>query len=286
MQMPKGLIERQHPTAAAAVEVPAPGNSYRPTYEDHQDVLGEVLAKRLKKRQENRRLNRKVAPIKQGLKRKRNINEYLEGLEDVLGIEKKSKVKEEPEQGEEPEPVLPTASSRWSVKISKTERNKLKKREMRRKTKKYKRLVKKRKRELEAIPEILQQIEQEEVEQQEYLERKRQAKEERKKKTRSLSRYSFARQPMSYLLTNELPQTLRQLPALPGYNPFKERFVSLQHRNLIEARVPVVYAALFSCIAPCDRLSCNPCRPRRRYRIKYYEPRSAKADWELSTASA
>jgi hypothetical protein len=73
-QPPKGLLERQHPTNVPAVEVAAPGNSYRPTYDDHQDVLGEVLAKRLKRKEEKRKLNRTVRPIQQGLKRKRNVH--------------------------------------------------------------------------------------------------------------------------------------------------------------------------------------------------------------------
>jgi hypothetical protein len=73
VKAPKGLLARQHPTNVPAVEVAAPGNSYRPTYEDHQDVLGEVLAKRLKRREEKRKLNRAVRPIKQGLKRKHNV---------------------------------------------------------------------------------------------------------------------------------------------------------------------------------------------------------------------
>lgn len=264
---PKGLLERQHPTNVPAVEVAAPGNSYRPTYDDHQDVLGEVLAKRLKRKEEKRKLNRTVRPIQQGLKRKRNSNhEYTAGLEDILGIKK-------PEADDNDDDAVsmarrrPIASSRWSIKTSKTERNKLKKRENRRKTKKYKKLLKKRRAELEAIPAIAEEIAEEETEQAAYLERKRAEKADQEGKTRQLSRHAFARQPTPYLLSDELPQTLRQMAPLADYNPLKERFISLQKRNLIEARV---------------RVGAN-----RRYRVKTYVPKSAKRDWALiqSTSS-
>lgn len=177
-------------------------------------------------------------------------HEYTAGLEDILGIKK-------PEADDNDDDAVsmarrrPIASSRWSIKTSKTERNKLKKRENRRKTKKYKKLLKKRRAELEAIPAIAEEIAEEETEQAAYLERKRAEKADQEGKTRQLSRHAFARQPTPYLLSDELPQTLRQMAPLADYNPLKERFISLQKRNLIEARVRVGYVSPHDTMKTC-----------------------------------
>jgi len=266
---PKGLLERQRVLKTRAVGLATPGHSYRPTYQDHQDLLGGVLAKKLKRQEENRRINRIVRPLKKGLKRKRsNMDDYTAGLEDILGIKKKKasvqggtdEKEEEEEEEEERSDSRPVkrkrkaGDSRWSLKLSKAERNKLKKRENRRKTKKYKRLLLKRRRQLEAVPEIVQAIQEAEEKQRANAERKQAAKEEGK-----IARQFEINRSTPYLLTEELPKNLRSFTVPSKYNPIKEHFINFKKSNRIVSRLPGVH------------------KPKsRRQLVKYYEPVWAK----------
>ncbi len=61
-------IVKLAPSLLPAIEIAPPGSSYNPTYEDHQDVLGEALAQELERSEKERYLNKKIKSLRKNKK--------------------------------------------------------------------------------------------------------------------------------------------------------------------------------------------------------------------------
>ena len=76
-------------------------------------------------------------------------------------------------------------------------------------------------------------------------------------------------------LGEDLSETLRALK--PEGNLFRDRFLSLQQRALVEPRVPVLYVVLFVWFVGVDAHGFLFCRPKRRAnRMVSYEKHAWK----------
>jgi len=232
---------------AAAVHLPAvqvaeAGASYNPTMEDHQDLL---------------RKAHKVEEDK--IAQREHINKQLEYRRELLELNDDEVAKADDEEEEESDAHSDddeeTRKRKENQKKSRTERNRLRKAKETQQDEKRRRQDKELNKELHKLNEIQKTVEELEQEQLENAE-KRKARQEEKEKAGlpRLGKYYVQKAPIEVQLTDELSESLRTLK--PEGNAFRDRFVSLQKRNIIEPRLPVNH--------------------KRRYRLKEYEKHSYK----------
>ncbi|KAG2181130.1 hypothetical protein INT43_008712 [Umbelopsis isabellina] len=223
-----------------AVEVAEAGASYNPTMEDHQVLL---------------RKAHKVETDK--ISQRENVNKQLEYRKELLDLNEEEAVDSEVDEESDAhsDDDEETRKRKENKKKTRSERNRLKKAketqqlELRRKQEKelHKEITK-----LEEIEKIVEESEMSSLTKAE----KRKAKKEAQEQAGlpRLGKYFVQKAPIEVQLTDELSESLRSLK--PEGNAFRDRFVSLQKRNIIEPRLPVNH--------------------KRRYRLKEYEKHSYK----------
>ncbi|KAF2071804.1 hypothetical protein CYY_006888 [Polysphondylium violaceum] len=196
-----------------AVELPAPGMSFNPDFEDHQDALGMAIAKELK------------------------AQDYLDDMDSVLNPEQidygRSTVDDEEPQPDTPvEPYVPPQNER----ITKKEK---KKRQRIAEQKKKEKLALERKAFNEQIDrslEILEEVKEKESRAAK-LKKIRDDLKQSKTKAHRLGKYNLSIDPEPVILTEDLPKYLNQV-SNTNHHPLKERYQSLQKRHIIEAQGP------------------------------------------------
>lgn len=245
------------PSALPAIEVAQSGASYRPATEDHQELLGQAVAYRLRKQDAEKKLQ-------QALRRGRALRMTTDGIggdapqvntdnysdeegddsDDDSSAEEENGDAKTPadvavDDGEDSEEETVHINQPWTGKKTQSERNK----ELRRKKHelRVKSSIKKKqlKAQLDKLPEILQEIEAKEGE----LQQKRKIMEMKKRtepadvRTKKLGPNRFEEPEPDYLRTDQLPDSLRKLNNANKFSLLRDRFQSLQKRNIIEPRV-------------------------------------------------
>ncbi|KAF5895304.1 ribosome biogenesis protein NOP53, partial [Clarias magur] len=223
---PKKLNEK--PSVLPAVEVIGPGGSYNPDFLSHQTLLLAAHEAEVKKVKVEEKLKRQVAVKKTDIATEESIfNEQVEGLIE----EDEEETKTETEHAETDVAVGPTAQPE-----KKTERQR-----KREKAERIKELKKKAERKMLDSRQQLFQLRSigADVKKRELKTKarriKRQAKQEAEKTLpRRLGRLRFQAPDLEVQLSDELAGSLRKLK--PEGSVLKDRFMSLQKRNLIEPR--------------------------------------------------
>ena len=127
----------------------------------------------------------------------------------------------------------------WTGEKTRSERN----RERRRKDHELRVIESKKKKamkqQLEQLPEILKEIEEKEAEvkQRQLLREIKKKSEPEDSKPKKLGPNKFEETEPDYLLTEQLPESLRKLNNANKFSLIRDRFKSLQKRNIIEPRV-------------------------------------------------
>lgn len=247
VKRPQKLNEK--PSVLPAVEVIAPGGSYNPDFFSHQALLQEAHEVEVKKQKEEDKIVRQLAYKKEDTATEETIlREQVEGLveEDNEGEEDEAAAANEGEDN--------VVVGAISLAQKKTERQR--KRERAIKIKEQRRLANRRHivqhQQLFQLRSIKASIKQQE-EQTTVNHTKRKAKQEAEKSLpRRLGKLKFQPQDMEVQLSDELAGSLRQLK--PEGSVLKDRFKSLQKRNLIEPRERAKF--------------------KRRLKVKYVEKRA------------
>ncbi|XP_056139499.1 ribosome biogenesis protein NOP53 isoform X2 [Lampris incognitus] len=244
VKRPEKMNEK--PSVLPAVEVIAPGGSYNPDFLSHQALLLEAHEVEVKKQKEEDKLQRKLAFNREDTATEETVfQEQVEGLlEEEEG--------EEPNKEEDDIPVGATA-----LVEKKTEKQR--KREKAEKIKEQKRLSQRQQTgqrqqlfQLRSIKSSIKLIEERTRQRQ----KQRKAKQEAQKALpRRLGRLKFQPQDLEVQLSDELAGSLRRLK--PEGSILKDRFKSLQKRNLIEPRERAKF--------------------KRKYKLHYVEKRAFKA---------
>ncbi|XP_068441932.1 ribosome biogenesis protein NOP53 isoform X1 [Clinocottus analis] len=242
VKRPERLNEK--PSVVPAVEVIAAGGSYNPDFFSHQALLQVAHDVEVKKKKEEDKIVKRLAVNKEHYPTEETIfQEEVEGL-----------VEEENEDDDDANEEEGGAVGNIVVAAKKTEKQRRKERvekikEQRRfanreKTDKQQQLF-----QLRSIKSSIKQLEQDA----EANHEKRKADQEAQKALpRRLGKLKFEAQDMEVQLSDELAGSLRQLK--PEGSVLKDRFKSLQKRNLIEPR---------------DRAKF-----KRRLKVKYQEKRA------------
>ncbi|KND03229.1 uncharacterized protein SPPG_02283 [Spizellomyces punctatus DAOM BR117] len=227
----------EKPIAIPAVELTHEGASYNPSFDDHQRALRNAVDEEVAK------LKQKEHTLK-----KLSYPAELDNLDDETFFGDSD---DEEENGEQEDGGVETAAATSSkddglshtrmvteARKTKAQRNKELRRAAKEREAEKQREEKLLAKQLNRLGEINKVVTQQEREQQRQLEERAKLQEEKaKRETKRLGPHLFKALPMDVQLTEDLPDSLRELK--PEGNLFKDRFLSLQKRSLIEARVPV-----------------------------------------------
>ncbi|XP_039987734.1 ribosome biogenesis protein NOP53 isoform X2 [Xiphias gladius] len=222
---PEKLNEK--PSVLPAVEVIAPGGSYNPDFFSHQALLQEAHDVEVKKQKEEDKIQRQLAINKEDrATEETTLREQVEGL-----------VEEENEEDTAPnEEEGGVAVGAIALAEKKTERQR--KRQKADKIKEQQRLSDRRQTEqrqqLFQLRSIKSSIKQQEKKTKDKQKLRKAKQEAQKGQPRRLGRLKFQAQDLEVQLSDELAGSLRQLK--PEGSVLKDRFKSLQKRNLIEPR--------------------------------------------------
>jgi len=207
-------VNHTHVIAAVpSVELPQPGMSFNPEFEDHQDTLGIAIAKELK------------------------AQDYLDDMDNQLNPEyvdygRPTVDDEEPAPETPVEPYVPPQNER----VTKKEK---KKRQRIAEQKRQEKLAMERKlfnAQIDKSLEILEEIKQKESRAAQ-LKKIRDDLKNSKTQAKRLGKYHLSVDPEPVLLSQELPKYLNHL-SNTNHHPLKERYQSLQKRHIIEAQGP------------------------------------------------
>ncbi|KAF4076688.1 hypothetical protein AMELA_G00217960 [Ameiurus melas] len=249
-QTKKKLVKRpeklnEKPSILPAVEVIGPGGSYNPDFLSHQTLLLEAHEVEVKKVKAEEKLERKLAINRMDIATEETIfNEQIEGLI----------VEDEGEEMKEAEDSKDTAVGPTAQPEKKTERQR-----KREKAERIKELRRKAERKLLNSRQQLFQLRSigVDLKQRDLRTKARQMKrkakqEEQKTLPRRLGKLRFQAPDLEVQLSDELAGSLRRLK--PEGSIVKDRFKSLQKRNLIEPRERAKF--------------------KRKHKVKYVEKRA------------
>ncbi|XP_034461055.1 ribosome biogenesis protein NOP53 [Hippoglossus hippoglossus] len=245
VKRPEKLNEK--PSVLPAVEVIAPGGSYNPDFFSHQALLKDAHEVEVKKKKAEDKLERQLAVNKDDTA---TVDTILQ--EEVEGLVEEDEEETAPVEEDDDAVVGAIASGQ-----KKTERQR--KKEKAEKIKGQLRLADRRetdqKQQLFQLRSIKASVKEQEHNTGEKQKLRKANQEAQKSQPRRLGRLKFQPQDMEVQLSDELAGSLRQLK--PEGSVLKDRFKSLQKRNLIEPRERAKF--------------------KRRLKLKYSEKRAFKA---------
>jgi nucleolar protein 53 len=225
----------QKPSLLPAIEVPHLGQSYNPSFEDHQKLLStahnievEKIKKenRLKRIVENNYVTKAEAP---------NDRTWVQEMSHGLGLSDDEEGNDKQEEDiDNSEGLQFTKDIRRENKKSKAKRRRelLEKQKMA--NKKLSKNLKSKANEIFKLRNIKKEIEKKEKESVEKQKRRSQRIIEKMYKPNKLSQYSYEAPDIELNFTEELTGSLRTIKT--DGNLLEDRFKSLQRRNLIETR--------------------------------------------------
>ncbi|XP_073345078.1 ribosome biogenesis protein NOP53 isoform X2 [Pagrus major] len=251
-QTRKKLVKRperlnEKPSVLPAVEVIAPGGSYNPDFFSHQALLQEAHEVEVKKQKEEDKIERQLA-----VNREDTATEETTLREQVEGLVEEEENEEEAAapKGDEEDAVVGAIT----LAAKKTERQR--KRERAIKIKEQRRLANRqqtdRQQQLFQLRSIKASIKQQDQKTKTRQQQRKDNQEAQKAQPRRLGKLKFQAQDMEVQLSDELAGSLRRLK--PEGSVLKDRFKSLQKRNLIEPRERAKF--------------------KRRHKLKYVEKRA------------
>ncbi|XP_057694224.1 ribosome biogenesis protein NOP53 [Corythoichthys intestinalis] len=252
------------PSTLPAVEVIAPGGSYNPDFFSHQALLQEAHNVEIKKQKAEKRIERRLAVDKDKRATEETIfQEQVEGLveenedDEVSAInedDKVSAINEDDKVSAIKEEEEGTVGGAIVLAEKKTERQR--KKEKAEKIKEQQRLSEKnqtnKRQQLFQLRSIKATIKQQEKRTAARQKRRKAKMEAQKSQPRRLGKLKFQADDIEIKLSDELRSSLRELK--PEGSVLKDRFKSLQKRNLIEPRERAKF--------------------KRKYKLKYVEKRA------------
>ncbi|XP_068562674.1 LOW QUALITY PROTEIN: ribosome biogenesis protein NOP53 [Cebidichthys violaceus] len=242
VKRPARLNEK--PSVLPAVEVIAPGGSYNPDFFSHQALLQVAHQVEVKKQKEEDKIVKQLAVNREHIATEETVlREQVEGL-----VEEDN---EEDAANEEEEGV---AVGAIVVAVKKTERQRRKERadKIKEQRRQANRVRSDKRQQLFQLRSIKTSIKEQEEETKEKRIKRKSNQEAQKALPRRLGKLKFQPQDMEVQLSDELAASLRQLK--PEGSVLKDRFKSLQKRNLIEPRERAKF--------------------KRRLKLKYVEKRA------------
>eukprot|EP01116_Phalansterium_solitarium_P023570 TRINITY_DN8338_c0_g1_i1.p1 TRINITY_DN8338_c0_g1~~TRINITY_DN8338_c0_g1_i1.p1 ORF type:complete len:399 (-),score=94.35 TRINITY_DN8338_c0_g1_i1:175-1371(-) len=219
------------PSVVASVEVAGPGASYRPSYEDHQDELGAAVAQELQRQAESEKRRRRYESLTVGPRHAKPDPED-DMFQEPIEVKAEPGIVIKEESDDKPDKVA--VHQDFIDRKTRADRNREKRQQRTSAAARRKRARAYQRADIDNVKGIIAEIEQKEqsdAARQEFSEYK---KELHAAKPKKLGRHKYVEDARPVLLTEELPKQLHSLKDVS--NPLRDRFKSLQRRNLIEVR--------------------------------------------------
>ncbi|KAK1123844.1 hypothetical protein K0M31_008532 [Melipona bicolor] len=219
---------RKRPSNIPAVEPPHPGISYNPSFQDHQNLLREVIQKEMEFIKEEEHLNRVTTKMFKKVSPEEKENNLIKEMSEGL----KPENDQDPDGDEDDDPTVKS--------VNPPVKNQKKTRVQRRKQKEQKDLAYKRQQEKIEKKKISDMYKLKLLDRQLAAKEKKQKilRQKRLKKktlkalgTKTLSKVKFEPLEPNFKLSSELTGNLRNTE--PTNNLLKDRFKSLQKRNIV-----------------------------------------------------
>ncbi|KAJ8369082.1 hypothetical protein SKAU_G00091100 [Synaphobranchus kaupii] len=254
-QTQKKLVKRpdklnQKPSALPAVEVIAAGGSYNPEFFSHQALLLQAHEVEVKRQKEEQRVERQLA-----YKREDTATEETVFQEQVEGLLEEEEGEEPVQEGEEPMQEKTTSQSATRDKKTERQRKREKAEKAKEQHRKAVQVLTGRRQQLFQLRSIHAEVKRREQRTRERQAKRRARQEAQKSLPRRLGKLKFQAPDLDVQLSDEIPGSLRMLR--PEGSILKDRFKSLQKRNMIEPRERAKF--------------------KRRHKLKYVEKRAFKA---------
>ncbi|XP_038817379.1 ribosome biogenesis protein NOP53-like [Salvelinus namaycush] len=231
------------PSVLPAVEVIAPGGSYNPDFFSHQALLLEAHEVEVKREKAELRIERQLAVNQEDTATEETVfQEQVEGL-----------VEEEEDEDEEEEDVSIRGGLQQEKKTEK-ERRRERANKIKSQQKQAARAFTDKKQQLFQLRSIQATLKRREQQTRERVAQRKANQEAEKSMPRRLGRLKFQAQDLEVQLSDEIPGSLRTLK--PEGSVLKDRFKSMQKRNMIEPRERAKF--------------------KRRHKVKYVEKRAFK----------
>ncbi|XP_021443317.2 ribosome biogenesis protein NOP53 [Oncorhynchus mykiss] len=229
------------PSVLPAVEVIAPGGSYNPDFFSHQALLLEAHEVEVKRERAELRIERQLAVNRDDTATEETVfQELVEGL-----------VEEEEDEDEEEEDVSIRGGLQQEKKTEK-ERRRERADKIKSQQKQAARVFTDKKQQLFQLRSIQATLKRGEQQTRERVAQRKANQEAEKSMPRRLGRLRFQAQDLEVQLSDEIPGSLRTLK--PEGSVLKDRFKSMQKRNMIEPRERAKF--------------------KRRHKVKYVEKRA------------
>lgn len=213
------------PSVITAVEVEAPGCSFNPSHESHQESLAQAVAEEMQKVYQNELGPEPVPSTVPGQAIDDEDRYFLE-------VDNASDDDENAENLSENEDNAHENRSAKTKRVTRVELNKRAKRKELQKKEAEAQNVEEVSKQIESLPDIIQEIAKEDEEKQKRHIRRLVAKQERlKARPPRLGKHKFEPAPTQVLLSEEINGSLRKLKSCSTL--VKDRFKSLEKRGLI-----------------------------------------------------
>ncbi|XP_031555540.1 ribosome biogenesis protein NOP53-like [Actinia tenebrosa] len=222
-------------TELPAVEVAAPGASYNPTFEEHQELLQKAHEVEVKKNKRIEKLNRQLQWLSK--EEASDLPTWEEEMGQGLFDEIKNdddKAHDDDDDNDDDGVITIKSAQRKTRQQRRKEKEEMKQQLEQEAEKK----LKLKENEVFRIKSLKKEIEAKEKEIKQKLQKKEELKEGELKKPKRLGRHGFEEAAVEIQLSDEITGNLRSIK--PEGNLFADRFKSLQKRNLIEPRKPVL----------------------------------------------
>ncbi|KYM94512.1 hypothetical protein ALC62_14955 [Cyphomyrmex costatus] len=221
------------PSVLPAVEIPHPGTSYNPSYDDHQELLHNIVQKELELIKQDEHLNRVTTQMfkKVSLQKKEEnmMKEMLEGLPNNQTASNFESIEDDNE--ENLSIIIANNKSRNNVKKTRVQKRKQREQKQAIKERALIKLEKRKVADIYKLRNLQKQLEAKEKKQ-EFLRQKRMKKRERESlMPKTLSKIKFEPIDPDFQLAEELTGNLRNCK--PSNSLLKDRYKSLQQRNII-----------------------------------------------------
>ncbi|KAG5837346.1 hypothetical protein ANANG_G00238300 [Anguilla anguilla] len=254
-QTKKKLVKRpdklnQKPSALPAVEIIAPGGSYNPEFFSHQALLLQAHEVEVKRQKEEQRVERQLA-----VPREDKATEETVFQEQVEGLLEEEEEEELEKEGEEPAEDKPASQSASREKKTERQRKREKAEKEKEQRKRVEQALTGRRQQLFQLRSIGVELKKREQRTSERQAKRHARQEAQKSLPRRLGRLKFQAPDLEVQLSDEVPGSLRLLR--PEGSVLKDRFKSLQKRNMIEPRERAKF--------------------KRKHKLKYVEKRAFKA---------
>lgn len=225
VKKPRPFSLKHKPSIIPAIEVPHPGTSYNPSYQDHRDLLGKVVEKEKKIIKEEAHLNRVTRDMFRKVTVNEKENSWIVEMSEGLN---QDQVKEEESDGEYKPLNPPVQNKKKTLQQRRKQKEQVEQERMRRQAK----LEKKKVADIYKLKFIKKSLDKQDLKLKRLQDKRKLAEARKAKEAKRLGANKFEEQDIVFSYGQDLTGALRTMKK--EGNLLFDRFKSMQKRNMLE----------------------------------------------------